>query len=159
MNMFREHLTRIIAGEDLTEAQMTEVMDTIFTGEVPDACIGALMAAQKRDSEALEHYQESARVAETAGDALTKAKSLVCAANVQAAEDAYEETRALNEAGASALEALPGMQITIVINAARRLEIFICPRAGLTVGVQRTRPALARVAVRLKRLVRHRIFP
>jgi anthranilate phosphoribosyltransferase len=43
--MFRDHLKRIVAGVNLEEAQMAEVMTEIFSGNLSDAQIGALMGA------------------------------------------------------------------------------------------------------------------
>ncbi len=42
---FRDHLSSIIAGEDLDQSAMFEMMNTILSGEVTDAQIGAFMAA------------------------------------------------------------------------------------------------------------------
>jgi anthranilate phosphoribosyltransferase len=43
--MFRDHLKRIVSGTDLDEGQMAEVMTDIFSGQLTDAQIGALMGA------------------------------------------------------------------------------------------------------------------
>ena len=42
---FRDQLSTIIAGDDLTQSEMYQMMDTILSGEVTDAQIGAFMAA------------------------------------------------------------------------------------------------------------------
>ena len=43
--MFKENLKRIIEGKDLSEEQMAEMMQEIFSGRATDARIGAMMAA------------------------------------------------------------------------------------------------------------------
>ena len=43
--MFKSHLSAIIQGKDLSEKQMSEVMETIFCGQATDAMIGAFMGA------------------------------------------------------------------------------------------------------------------
>jgi anthranilate phosphoribosyltransferase len=42
---FRDHLSAIIAGDNLNQSQMHQMMNTILSGEVTDAQIGAFMAA------------------------------------------------------------------------------------------------------------------
>jgi anthranilate phosphoribosyltransferase len=42
---FRDHLSSIIAGDDLNQAKMYQMMDTILSGSLTDAQIGAFMAA------------------------------------------------------------------------------------------------------------------
>jgi anthranilate phosphoribosyltransferase len=43
--MFRSALNRIIARQDLSDTQMAEVMEFIFSGQAADSQVGALMAA------------------------------------------------------------------------------------------------------------------
>jgi len=43
--MFREYLKMIIAGEELNEEQMTEMITAVLAGDITDAQIGAMMAA------------------------------------------------------------------------------------------------------------------
>ena len=42
---FRDHLSSIIAGDDLNQSEMYQMMDTILSGTLTDAQIGAFMAA------------------------------------------------------------------------------------------------------------------
>ena len=42
---FRDHLSAIIAGDNLNQSQMHQMMDTILSGEVTDAQIGAFMGS------------------------------------------------------------------------------------------------------------------
>lgn len=42
---FRDHLSTMIAGDNLNQSEMYQMMDTILAGEVTDAQIGAFMAA------------------------------------------------------------------------------------------------------------------
>jgi anthranilate phosphoribosyltransferase len=59
--MFREHLKRIIEGNDLSEAQMAEMMTEIFSGNVSDAQIGAMMAALATKGETFTELAGAAR--------------------------------------------------------------------------------------------------
>ena len=43
--MFRENLNKIVQGYDLSESEMSQMITEIFSGNVTDAQIGALMAA------------------------------------------------------------------------------------------------------------------
>jgi anthranilate phosphoribosyltransferase len=42
---FRDHLSSIIAGDDLNQSQMNQMMNTILSGGVTDAQVGAFMGA------------------------------------------------------------------------------------------------------------------
>jgi anthranilate phosphoribosyltransferase len=59
--MFQENLKKIIKGEDLTEAQMSEMITEIFSGGVTDAQIGAMMAALATKGETFEELAGAAR--------------------------------------------------------------------------------------------------
>ena len=59
--MFRDHFKRIIEGNDLTEAQMAEMMTEIFSGGVTDAQIGAMMAALATKGETFAELAGAAR--------------------------------------------------------------------------------------------------
>jgi anthranilate phosphoribosyltransferase len=59
--MFRDHLKHIVAGIDLDEGQMAEVMTDIFSGNVTDAQIGALMGALATKGETNEELAGAAR--------------------------------------------------------------------------------------------------
>jgi anthranilate phosphoribosyltransferase len=59
--MFKSHLSTIIQGKDLSENQMSEVMETIFCGQATDAMIGALMGALATKGETFEELAGAAR--------------------------------------------------------------------------------------------------
>jgi anthranilate phosphoribosyltransferase len=59
--MFRGHLKRIIEGNDLTESQMAEMMTEIFSGNITDAQIGAMMAALATKGETFTELAGAAR--------------------------------------------------------------------------------------------------
>jgi len=59
--MFRDHLKRIIEGNDLNEAQMAEMMTEIFSGDITDAQIGAMMAALATKGETFTELAGAAR--------------------------------------------------------------------------------------------------
>jgi anthranilate phosphoribosyltransferase len=59
--MFKSHLSTIIQGKDLSENQMSEVMETIFCGQATDAMIGALMGALAAKGETFEELAGAAR--------------------------------------------------------------------------------------------------
>ena len=59
--MFRDHLKRIVSGTDLEESQMAEVMSEIFSGQLTDAQIGALMGALATKGETHEELAGAAR--------------------------------------------------------------------------------------------------
>ncbi len=59
--MFRDHLTRIIQGQDLSETQMAEMMDTVLTGNATESQIGAMMAALATKGESFEELAGAAR--------------------------------------------------------------------------------------------------
>jgi anthranilate phosphoribosyltransferase len=59
--MFRDHLKRIVAGTHLDESQMAEVMSEIFSGNLTDAQIGALMGALATKGETNEELAGAAR--------------------------------------------------------------------------------------------------
>ena len=59
--MFREILTKIIARQDLTEEEMTAVMETVLAGEASEAQIGALMGALATKGETFTEVAGAAR--------------------------------------------------------------------------------------------------
>ena len=59
--MFKDHLQTIIHRKDLTEHQMTEVIETIFAGDLTDVQIGAFMAALATKGETFEELAGAAR--------------------------------------------------------------------------------------------------
>ncbi len=60
--MFKSHLSTIIQRKDLSENQMAEVMEEIFSGRATDAMIGALMGALATKGETFEELAGAARV-------------------------------------------------------------------------------------------------
>jgi len=59
--MFREHLMRIVQGQNLSESQMAEMFTAIFSGSITDAQIGAMMAALATKGETFEELAGAAR--------------------------------------------------------------------------------------------------
>ncbi|MBW1728215.1 MAG: anthranilate phosphoribosyltransferase [Deltaproteobacteria bacterium] len=59
--MFRENLDKIIRRIDLSETQMSQMITEIFSGNVTDAQIGALMAALATKGETFEELAGAAR--------------------------------------------------------------------------------------------------
>jgi anthranilate phosphoribosyltransferase len=59
--MFKHHLQSIIHRQDLTGDQMTEVIETIFAGDLTDVQIGAFMAALATKGETFEELAGAAR--------------------------------------------------------------------------------------------------
>lgn len=59
--MFRDHLKRIVEGTSLDESQMAEVMTDLFSGNLTDAQIGALLAALATKGETNEELVGAAR--------------------------------------------------------------------------------------------------
>ena len=59
--MFRDHLKTIVDHKDLAEAQMSEMMLDIFSGEITDAQIGAFMAALATKGETFEELAGAAK--------------------------------------------------------------------------------------------------
>ncbi|MBU0698488.1 MAG: anthranilate phosphoribosyltransferase, partial [Proteobacteria bacterium] len=59
--MFRENLNKIVHRSDLTEDQMAQMITEIFSGNVTDAQIGALMAALATKGETFEELAGAAR--------------------------------------------------------------------------------------------------
>ena len=43
--MFRDHLSKIINGQNLEQTEMAAMISAIFSGEITDSQIGAFMAA------------------------------------------------------------------------------------------------------------------
>jgi anthranilate phosphoribosyltransferase len=58
--MFREHLNRIIQGNDLTQSEMADMMNTVLTGKATEAQIGAMMAALATKGETFEELAGAA---------------------------------------------------------------------------------------------------
>ena len=59
--MFRDNLSTIISGKNLTEDQMAEMITDIFSGDITDAQIGAMMAALATKKETYEELAGAAR--------------------------------------------------------------------------------------------------
>lgn len=59
--MFRDNLQRIIGGKNLTEDQTAEMISEIFSGDVTDAQIGAMMASLATKGETFEELAGAAR--------------------------------------------------------------------------------------------------
>jgi len=59
--MFREHLSKIVSGSNLSEAEMSEILSEILSGEVTDAQIGAFMAALATKGETFEELAGAAK--------------------------------------------------------------------------------------------------
>ncbi len=59
--MFRENLNKIIKGDDLSETQMSQMISEIFSGNVTDAQIGAMMAALATKGETFQELAGAAR--------------------------------------------------------------------------------------------------
>jgi len=59
--MFRENLAKIIARQDLTEEEMTHVMETVLAGEASAAQIGALMGGLATKGETFTEVAGAAR--------------------------------------------------------------------------------------------------
>ena len=58
--MFRDNLNKIVQNVDLNETEMSQVMMEIFSGNVTDAQIGALMAALATKGETFEELAGAA---------------------------------------------------------------------------------------------------
>jgi anthranilate phosphoribosyltransferase len=59
--MFRDHLEKIIKRQDLQQAEMSEMITAIFSGEITDAQIGAFMAALATKGETFEELAGAAQ--------------------------------------------------------------------------------------------------
>ncbi|MGB6011932.1 MAG: anthranilate phosphoribosyltransferase, partial [Desulfobacterales bacterium] len=59
--MFTENLSKIVQRNDLNETQMAQMITKIFSGNVTDAQIGALMAALATKGETFEELAGAAR--------------------------------------------------------------------------------------------------
>jgi len=59
--MFRESLNKIVQRNNLTEAEMAEMITEIFSGEITDAQIGAFMAASATKGETFEELAGAAK--------------------------------------------------------------------------------------------------
>jgi anthranilate phosphoribosyltransferase len=59
--MFREHLRKIIARSDLSDAEMSEMITEVFSGDITDAQIGAFMGALATKGETFEELAGAAR--------------------------------------------------------------------------------------------------
>ena len=60
--MFRDNLKHIIGGHNLTQDQMAEMISEIFSGEITDAQIGAMMASLATKGETVDEIAGAARV-------------------------------------------------------------------------------------------------
>jgi len=59
--MFKENLSKIVKRENLNEEQMSEMITEIFSGDITDAQIGAMMAALATKGETFEELAGAAR--------------------------------------------------------------------------------------------------
>lgn len=59
--MFRENLNKIVKKNDLSEEEMAEMITEIFSGEITDAQIGAMMAALATKGETFEELAGAAK--------------------------------------------------------------------------------------------------
>jgi anthranilate phosphoribosyltransferase len=59
--MFRESLNKIVQRQDLEQSEMSEMIGAIFSGEVSDAQIGAMMAALATKGETFEELAGAAQ--------------------------------------------------------------------------------------------------
>lgn len=59
--MFRENLNKIVQKKDLTEAEMSQMITDIFSGDITDAQIGAFMAALATKGETFEELAGAAQ--------------------------------------------------------------------------------------------------
>lgn len=59
--MFKENLSKIVKREDLNEEQMSRMITAIFSGNITDAQIGAMMAALATKGETFEELAGAAR--------------------------------------------------------------------------------------------------
>lgn len=59
--MFRENLNKIVYGNDLSETEMSQIINEIFSGKITDAQIGAFMAALATKGETFEELAGAAR--------------------------------------------------------------------------------------------------
>lgn len=59
--MFREHLNKIVQRKDLNEAEMSEMITEIFSGNITDAQVGAMMAALATKGETFEELAGAAK--------------------------------------------------------------------------------------------------
>lgn len=59
--MFRDYLSQIIQGQDLSASQMADMMNTVLTGKATEAQIGAMMAALATKGETFEELAGAAR--------------------------------------------------------------------------------------------------
>ncbi|RJP83133.1 MAG: anthranilate phosphoribosyltransferase [Desulfobacteraceae bacterium] len=59
--MFRDYLSKIIQGNNLSQEEMSQMVTDIFSGEVTDAQIGAFMGALATKGETLEELAGAAR--------------------------------------------------------------------------------------------------
>jgi anthranilate phosphoribosyltransferase len=59
--MFKENLSKIVQKEDLNEEQMSQMITDIFSGNITDAQIGAMMAALATKGETFEELAGAAR--------------------------------------------------------------------------------------------------
>jgi anthranilate phosphoribosyltransferase len=59
--MFKENLSKIVKREDLNEEEMSQMITEIFSGDITDAQIGAMMAALATKGETFEELAGAAR--------------------------------------------------------------------------------------------------
>ena len=59
--MFRDHLSKIISGQNLEQTEMAAMISAIFSGEITDSQIGAFMGALATKGETFEELAGAAR--------------------------------------------------------------------------------------------------
>nr|WP_321395878.1 anthranilate phosphoribosyltransferase [uncultured Desulfobacter sp.] len=62
---FTDYLNTIVSGKDLSQDQMAEMLDTIFSGQTTEAQVGAFMAALATKGETFEELAGAARAMRT----------------------------------------------------------------------------------------------
>jgi anthranilate phosphoribosyltransferase len=75
--MFKSHLSKIIQGKNLNETQMAEMLSAIFSGQITDAQIGAMMGALATKGETFEELAGAARAMRSAAVRIQAAGSPV----------------------------------------------------------------------------------
>ena len=75
--MIREAIQQVVAGNDLTEAEMVEVMNEIMGGETTDAQIACFLTALRLKGETIEEITGAARVMRDKATPVTTKHSLV----------------------------------------------------------------------------------
>ncbi len=59
--MLKEAIFKVVSRQDLTEAEMVRVMETIMTGEATEAQIGAFITALRMKSERVDEIHRMSK--------------------------------------------------------------------------------------------------